>query len=205
MRLTYRFCAFSVRQLVRFSFGLIVRGVEKVPESGKAIIAANHQSYLDPPILGACLRREAYYLAKADLFKYPIFSSIIRHLNAVPLKRSEPDFGALREAVKIINSGQPVVVFPEGGLGPTEELRPGGGGVGFLARQTGAEVYPVFIKNTRRVWRRLTRSKPVELIFGDAIRFVDVIGEDQDKGRKAYIAFSREVMNQISALRAANP
>ena len=204
MRLTYRLSALGVRLLARLLIGLRVRGVEKIPERGKLIIAANHQSYLDPPILGACLRREVHYLAKADLFKYPVFGTIIRHLNALPLKRKDPDIQAVRQAVEILQGGEAIVLFPEGGLGPTVDLRRAYSGVGFLAYQTGADVYPVYIKNTRKAWARVFKRCPIEINFGDPIRCGKLSTGDTNKKQDAYLAFSTEVMQRIAALKAVN-
>lgn len=202
MRLTYSFSAFWIRALIRIVFGLRVRGLGRVPKNGQAIIAVNHQSYLDPPVVGACLGHEAHFLAMAPLFRHPILGPLVRHFNAIPVGNVRLDLGAFRKVVEILKESGAVVVFPEGGRSQSGDLQKGESGVGFLAAQTGVDVYPVYIKNTRLTWRRLLMRRPIEVIFGEPIRFQ---ASGQGPKRQSYLAFSQHVMEKIAALKAANP
>ena len=85
-----------------------------VPKRGGAVLASNHQSYLDPAIIAACVRREIHFMARDSLFEIPVFGSLIRSLNAFPVKREGIDREAIREAVRRISAGGLVVIFPEG-------------------------------------------------------------------------------------------
>jgi 1-acyl-sn-glycerol-3-phosphate acyltransferase len=201
MRLTYALSAFWIRALIRIVFGLRIKGLDRIPKRSQAIIAVNHQSYLDPPVVGACLGREAHFLAMEPLFRHPILGPLVRYFNAMPVGSVRLDLGAFRKVVEILQQGGAVVVFPEGGRSQTGDLQKGESGVGFLAAQTGVDVYPVYIKNTRLTWRRLRVRRPIEVIFGEPIRYQ---ASGQGPKRQAYRAFSQQVMEKIAALKAAN-
>lgn len=203
MRLTYWFCAFGVRWIIKILFGLKARGLEKIPKKGRVILAANHQSYLDPPLVGGTIRRELKYLAKEELFSIPVFRKIISHLGAIPIKRSKLDIESLKKSINLLESECALLLFPEGGRSLPNEFRQGFGGVGFLAHQTKADVFPIYLGNTRFSWKRLLLRKRITLTVGYPIRF-DQIQEYHDKKRgDAYRAFSQKIMEKIAALKAA--
>ncbi len=203
MRLTYRFCIFTIRWVIRIVFGLEVRGLEKIPKQGRAIIAANHQSYLDPPVIGSNIRRELKYLTKEELLRIPILGGFLRYIGCIPVRRSSLDLEALRRAARILEGDEALLLFPEGHRGRTEGLRPGLGGVGFLASQTNSDVYPIYLENTRGSWKRLIKREKIQMIVGDPIRFSQYQNLTSGKKSEAYRAFSEEVMNQIAAMKAA--
>lgn len=203
MRLTYRLSCIVIRVLARLFFGLVVEGIEKVPKQGRLLIAANHQSYLDPPILGACLPREVSYFAKAQLFRRPILGAVIRYYNSIPVQRFGLDLKALRAASQVLNNEGGLILFPEGTRSRTGDFREGAGGVGMLAKQTDTPVLPVYIKGTKGCWRRIFRRGTIRLFFGDLIRFSD-LSSVKGKSRDDYQAFSRLIMERIAALKAVN-
>ena len=100
--------------LMRAWFGLRVKGAEHVPARGPALIVSNHQSILDPPVIGGAARRQIYFLAKAELFRIPMFGSLIRALHARPVRREGSDPGALRTAAQLLGEGKALLIFPEG-------------------------------------------------------------------------------------------
>ncbi len=134
--------------LMRAWFGLRVRGAEHVPASGPALIVSNHQSILDPPVIGGAARRQIYFLAKAELFRIPMFGSLIRALHARPVRREGSDPGALRTAAQLLGEGKALLVFPEGTRSLNGRLGEGKPGVGMLAVTSGAPVVPVYVSGT---------------------------------------------------------
>ena len=113
--------------MVRTIFGLRVVGLENVPAAGGVVVAANHISNLDPPILGVAVPRPVSYMAKKELFAMPLLGPLIRHLNAFPVDRAAGGTAALRASLRLLKDGQCVVVFPEGGRnvsGTNEEKGP---------------------------------------------------------------------------------
>lgn len=184
-------------------FGLRVRGRHHVPRRGPVLLVANHSSVLDPPLIGGATPRPVSFLAKAELFRIPLFGSLIRRVNAWPVRREGSDPGALRTALRLLTEGRALLVFPEGTRGPEGVLRPAKPGAGMLAVLSGAPVVPLYISGTARAWprgRRLPRPTKVEVRFGPPLRFQAVDGA----GRKdLYEAASRQMMAAIARLRDA--
>ena len=187
--------------LMRAWFGLSVRGAEHVPSSGPALIVSNHQSILDPPLIGGATRRRIYFLAKAELFRIPVFGWLIRALHARPVRREGSDPRALRTAALLLKEGKALLVFPEGTRSLDGRLGEGKPGVGMLAVTSGAPVVPAYVSGTLEalpkgaVWPR--RSQ-VSVSFGPALHFKAPIGA----GRKeSYREAAQEMMRGIEQLK----
>jgi 1-acyl-sn-glycerol-3-phosphate acyltransferase len=180
------------------------RGMEHVPATGALLLVANHSSFLDPPLVGSIAPRELTFLAKADLFRIPLFGALIHGLNARPLRREGSDPAALRAALGILREGRALLIFPEGTRGDEGTLRPAKAGAGMLAVLSGAAVVPVYICGSGRVWpreRRVPRPGKVVVTFGPAMRFP----RRDDVDRKAqYDAASRAMMDAIGGLRGGS-
>ncbi|HEV2054001.1 MAG TPA: lysophospholipid acyltransferase family protein [Methylomirabilota bacterium] len=188
--------------LMRAWFGLRVRGAEHIPSSGPALIVSNHQSILDPPVIGGAARRQIYFLAKAELFRIPLFGWLFRALHARPVRREGSDPGALRIAALLLEQGKALLVFPEGTRSLDGRLGEGKPGVGMLAVTSGAPVVPAYVSGTLEalpkgaVWPR--RSQ-VSVSFGPALHFKAPIGS----GRKErYREATEEMMRGIAQLKA---
>ena len=144
-----------LRPPLRRGLGWRVEGLGRIPESGPALLAANHISLLDPPAVGylADLRgREARFLATSGLFRYPVLAGLLRRMGQIPVERSTSRAAAsLEPAAAALDAGELVVIFPEGGLSP--DLDPGRGrtGVARLARAAGLPVTPVGLWGTHRL------------------------------------------------------
>jgi 1-acyl-sn-glycerol-3-phosphate acyltransferase len=187
--------------LMRTWFGLRVRGAEHIPSSGPALIVSNHQSILDPPLIGGATGRQIYFLAKAELFRIPIFGPLIRALHARPVRREGSDPRALRTAAVLLKEGKALLVFPEGTRSLDGRLGEGKPGVGMLAVTSGAPVVPAYVSGTLEalpkgaVWPR--RSQ-VSVSFGPALHFKAPIGS----GRKErYREAAEEMMRGIQQLK----
>jgi 1-acyl-sn-glycerol-3-phosphate acyltransferase len=192
--------------LLRVLFRLEWRGREHVPRTGPVLLVANHSSLLDPPLVAAGTPRPVTFLAKAELFRIPLFGGVIRRLNAYPVRREGPDPGALRTALRALAEGRALLVFPEGTRGEEGRLRPAKSGAGMLALMSGAPVVPVYVSGSGRAWpkdRWLPRLRKVTVTFGPPLRFAAGDGS----GRKdSYEAASREMMAAIGWLQdSGNP
>jgi 1-acyl-sn-glycerol-3-phosphate acyltransferase len=108
----YKLVAITIRIILFFNGGLEVTGTENIPKEG-VIIASNHISYLDPPIIGSVTPRRSNFMAKKGLFDIPILGRMIKYA-AFPVDREKPRASTIKEAVKRIRDGRIVVVFPEG-------------------------------------------------------------------------------------------
>jgi 1-acyl-sn-glycerol-3-phosphate acyltransferase len=189
----------------RLFFRLRAVGAEHVPRRGPVLIAANHQSVLDPPLVGAVAPRPLSFLAKAELFRIPLFGPFIARLNARPVRREGADPGALRTALRVLADGGALLVFPEGTRGTEGELGPAKPGAGMLAVMSGATVVPAYITGSGRAWpkgRRLPRPGRVAVSFGPPLRFARGEGAGRKEG---YEAASLAMMAAIARLKTAAP
>ena len=185
---------------MRLLFRLEARGTEHMPARGPVLIVANHSSFLDPPLVGGASPRPVSFMAKAELFRVPLFGGLIRRLNARPVRREGADAGALRTALRILQEGHVLLMFPEGTRGPEGVLRDPKPGAGMLAVLSGAPVVPVVIRGSGQAWprgRRLPRPAKVTVTFGPARVFPR---RSADGARTDYEAVSREMMAAIGRL-----
>ena len=143
---------------LRRGFAWRIEGLERIPESGSALLAVNHISLADPPVVGylAYLRgREARFLATSGLFRVPVLAGCLRNMGQIPVERATTRAAAsLEPTATALGAGELVVIFPEGGL--STGLEPGRGrtGVARLARSAGVPVTPVGLWGTHRVHAR---------------------------------------------------
>jgi 1-acyl-sn-glycerol-3-phosphate acyltransferase len=181
--------------LVRLLFRLRVRGLEHVPASGAAIVAMNHVSFLDGPVLaievGWRLRRESRFLVAAEMFRKRFFGPILRRYDQIPIRRGEGDAGALDEAIETIKRGALAAIAPEGKVNPD----PGAGltrirsGVARIALPTGAPVVPVGIWGTQARYPKegVRFSRPLRpslaIVFGAPMLPVGAASDPEDVDR----------------------
>jgi glycerol-3-phosphate dehydrogenase (NAD(P)+) len=160
-----RFVYWGVRVLVQPTILLYFRvrriGREHIP-SGPVILAANHRSFLDPWVIGICLRRPIYFVAKQELFKNRLIGWFLNCLGAFPVRRGESDEESMATARALLERGEAVVIFPEGTRRRSGPLREPKRGVGRLALESGAPVIPVAITGTERARRGLV-IRPVRV------------------------------------------
>jgi 1-acyl-sn-glycerol-3-phosphate acyltransferase len=180
------------------------RGREHVPPTGPVLLVANHSSVLDPPLIGGMTSRQVTFMAKAELFRVPLFGRFIRALNAYPVRREGGDPAALRTALRILENQGTLLVFPEGTRGPEGTLRPGKPGAGMLAALSGAAVVPVYVRGSGRALPRGARwPRPVKVTvtFGPPLQF----GSEARTARKkeSYAAASQAMMAAIARLKDA--
>jgi 1-acyl-sn-glycerol-3-phosphate acyltransferase len=160
----YRFLFPIVNRLARILAHVTVSGVENMPRSGGVLVISNHLTNLDALILGMCFKRELHFMAKIELFKNPLLARVITSLNAFPVRRGEPDRGALRQAESLLHSGRVVAIFPEGHRSRHNSVQESRGGIALLARRAGVPILPVAVTGTQhlrprallgwRPWRR---------------------------------------------------
>ncbi len=168
----YRIAASLSNFVFGFFFRIKIKGAENIPKEGGFILASNHLSYLDPAVLAIACPREVNFMAKKELFNIPLLSNLISALGAFPVKRNTADISALKEAMKRVNAGNGLLVFPEGSRkeGSTD-LEPQAG-IGFLAAKINALVIPAFISGTENALpkgSKFIKSAKVSVTFGKQI------------------------------------
>lgn len=145
-----------------------VRGRENIPATGPVIIASNHLSWFDVPLIPAHMKRRVVTMAKEELF-YSKAGWIVRFMGAFPVKRGEGDRQAIRSADTALKEGDVLMIFPEGTRSKTHTLAKGHSGLGMIALRSGAPVVPVAITGTEKLFKKFRPR--VTLTFGPPLTF----------------------------------
>lgn len=161
-----------------------VYGLENITKKA-AIITSNHISYLDPPIITAAIKEEIHFLARASLFKIPIFKTFLKNLNSHPIYANESNLKTFRTVDQILKSGKKIVIFPEGTRSKDGEIQELLKGVAFLVSLTKTDVLPVYIYGAYDVWGK-NRKFPklfgkISCVFGKPIRYEEFENLEKDK------------------------
>lgn len=154
-----------------FWFRIEVIGRENIPEQGGVLICCNHISDYDPPMVGISTDRELSFVAKEELFSIPLFGWLISHLNAFPIRRGTGDRGALRLAIRLLEKGHALLIFPEGHRNPDGRLRKGMSGAGFFALKTSAVIIPCAIIGKYKF------RKKMRVVFGPPLNLTAIKAE----------------------------
>lgn len=153
--------------LVRAVYRLEVVGAEHIPGSGCAIIAGNHESVLDPIVLGAVVERDLCFLGKAELWRVRPLAWLLDGVGAIRIERGRSDVEALARAVRALEAGRVIAIFPQGAVRGDRRWRRG---AARLALATGAPIVPVRLVGTARALSRTRIGFPrVRLVFGEPI------------------------------------
>ena len=170
---TYTF----VRAIVSLPTLLIWRvraiGVENVPKTGALILAPNHFSQMDHFFVGLyLLRRKVRFMAKSQMFGPPVLTYIYKHGGVFPVRRGHHDEKAIETALTILDQGEMLLVYAEGGRSRSGELKEVKPGIGRIALESGAPVVPVAIYGSAKVrrWKRL-RFPRIVVQFGEPLSF----------------------------------
>jgi 1-acyl-sn-glycerol-3-phosphate acyltransferase len=148
----FGFCILSA--LVRLLYRFRRHGMEHVPREGPLIFVSNHQSHLDPPMVGmAGVDRPHRGFARSTLFNFKPFAWLIAVFGAIPLKQGEGDAAAFKIAIAELEAGRSILIFPEGSRTRDGSTRPFKRGVALLIKRSGATVQPVAIEGAYDVWR----------------------------------------------------
>ena len=201
MRLRYRLSWWVTNFVARVVLGLRIEGREHIPRAGGLIVACNHISYWDPPLLGIAFNRELFYLAKRDLFRNRWFGALIKAHNAIPVNRDTFSRSGLVKAIEIVNSGQALVIFPEGGRGEPRKLREPKPGLGLVAEKTRCPVIPAFVLGSDTIIKCLVRRRPLKVYFGAPVRPEEFEAEGGE-GKERYIRVSQAAMERVARLKA---
>lgn len=184
--LFYEFCRELAYVTMRLLFGLRTHNIANVPATGGLLIAANHQSYLDPPAVGSHIRqRHLTYIARASLFKFKPFAWLIASLNSIPIREDQSDAAAIKEAIRRLESGGAVLIFPEGSRSDSGLIQPFKRGVALLMKKGRCPVLPVAIDGAYDAWpnsRTLPRpfGRGVHVKFGRPIPYDELMREGAD-------------------------
>jgi len=152
----------------RVYFGVRFVGIEHIPLDGPLIIAPNHVTFADPPLISIPIRRPVHYMAWDALFRIPMFSALIRRLRAFPVDIESADPKAAREAVRLLGAGAALMIFPEGGRSLDGRLGRFRLGAFRLACSRGVPILPVTIVGGHESWppgRALPRPGRLTIVY----------------------------------------
>jgi len=197
----YRFIQFFLWRILRFKFKVKVTGLENIPSSGGVIIASNHASYLDPPLMACPIKnRIVRFMARDTLFDHPVASWLFHRFGVVPLSRDRGDVGAIKTAIQLLKSGECVALFPEGTRTTSGELQAPKGGIGFLIAKAAVPVVPVYISGSYEAYpkgAKKIKSHPVSLHFGKTIT-PEELAITGPRGKPDFDAIGQLVMDRIA-------
>lgn len=190
------------RAILALTWTVIMRpralGVGNVPMKGSVLIASNHQSYLDPPMLGAFVPRRIDYVARAGLFKWKPFAWLISAFNAIPIRENEGDSQAIRLILQRLSEGRAVLIFPEGTRTNDGAMGEFKRGVALLVRKANCPVVPAAIEGAFDAWPRGKGPRPkgwrVYVAYGKPIPADELMKDGPD-------AALRRLEREIDAMR----
>ncbi len=202
----YRLTRYSLYLGLRVWNRLQVTGREHVPREGGCVLASNHCSFLDPPILaGGALHRAVYFMARDTLFKGFLAWGLPR-VCVIPLSREKGDVAALRKSIDLLKKGRCVGLFPEGTRSMDGQLQPAKGGIGFLLAKASVPVVPAYIHGSFDAYpkgaQRIARA-PISVRFGPPISPAELAALGTD--RASYDKIGQLVMSRIAQLRDGVP
>jgi cytidylate kinase len=203
-RLLYRISYPLAYLLCRILFRLQVVGRERIPAGEGAIIAANHVSYLDPPLIAVAVGRAIASVARHGLFDVPVLGRLIRWYGAFPVHQEAIDIGAVKESLKRLRQGELLLIFPEGGRSADGRMQPPLPGVAMLALQAGVKVVPTLIEGPEQalpVGAKWIRLRPVKVTFGVPLKFSPPVTGRRNK--EFYQSVSERIMEEIARLKEA--
>src|SRR5213594_388562 len=186
----------------RLFFRLRVSHRERMIQTGPAILAMNHQSYLDPPLAGTTSDRAIYFLARRTLLDAPLLGWLLPKLNVIPVNQEGVDRSAIKALIRVLKAGNGVLVFPEGSRTLDGKLQPAEAGLGLVIAKTLAPVVPMRIFGAHEALPRGgggLHFVPITIVIGEPILFT--AADLNSPAKDLYKRLSQRVMDAIAALR----
>ena len=191
----------SLGSAFRAFYGLRIEGREHLVTEGSVLVAANHQSYMDPPLLANLYDTPMYFLARKTLFR-GFCNWLYRQWNAFPLDQEKPDLAGLKHILRLLKAGERVAIFPEGARTPDGSIAAAAPGVGFVAAKSGALIQPVRIRGAYEALPRgaaFLRPSRISLTIGPAIRLTPAELKQAATG-DGYELLAKRIMQAIQQL-----
>lgn len=201
MKWIYWFGWMTADAVFRSFFGMRIKGDEHLITEGPVLVAANHQSYLDPLVIGVLYKTEMFYLARKTLLTR-FTRWIYTRWNTIPVDQDRPDMASLKTIIRILKQGQRVLVFPEGERTRDGKLGEAAPGIGLIAAKSAAVIQPVRIEGAREALPRGSariRFNRITVHIGPPIRLTPA-ELHAAKGKEDYDRIAKRIMAAIAAL-----
>ena len=207
MTKVYGLCHYVLKGMSDICFRGEVACLEHLPKNGGFIIAANHQSHLDPPLIGCQVPRQMCFFARKTLWKPGFGSWWMDAVGSIPVDRDGgSDIQAMKRVLRALADNKVLILFPEGTRSPDGKLQSPKAGVGFMACKTNAVVVPVRIFGSFEAFGRngpLKLNVPVDVVFGHPMAVADY--DNPKDGKDRYQRASERIFAQIAALEKPRP
>ncbi len=186
-----------LRVFFKLTFRVKIIGIENLKNAEAMLVASNHISLLDPPVIATMMPWETSIIAKSELFKNKIFGGIIKYMKAIPIRRAIFDRTALRIAGELLNDGNAVLIFPEG----TRKSSSAKAGISKIVFSTQKNILPIYIRNSDKPFSCMFFMKRLELIVGEPIIVAPFLerGESKDLLREL-ASYILERINKLNEL-----
>jgi len=184
--LLYELASATVGLVMRVLYRARALGAARIPAKGPVLLVANHQSYLDPPLVGVTVRcRHLDFLARLGLFHSAPLAWLLASLNSVPIREEGGDAAAIKEILRRLEKGYAVLIFPEGTRSPDGAMRPFKRGVAVLVKRAKCPVVPVAIEGCYDAWPRERKAprllgQHVAVAYGDPIPHAELMADGPD-------------------------
>ncbi|MDB6003609.1 MAG: phospholipid/glycerol acyltransferase [Prosthecobacter sp.] len=190
------------RELARGLYDFRIVGAEKLQFPGPAIIASNHVSFLDPPLVGSSFDEMVYSFARKSLFNNPIAGMILRSWKVLAVDREKHDTAALKTTIRLLRDGKKVLMFPEGTRSYDGQPQSAEAGIGLFIDKGRAPVLPVRLYGAYEAYPRgakTLRPSKITLVIGDL--WQPDLKSYSETGKELYQVLADEVMRRITELR----
>ncbi|HEY3754832.1 MAG TPA: lysophospholipid acyltransferase family protein [Opitutaceae bacterium] len=202
MEPVYGFCHACIRWLYGTAFRGEVVGLENLPNRGGYIVAANHASHLDPPIVGLHLSHQVSFFARKTLWKPGFASWWLDAVGTIPVDRDgAADVGAIKRVLATLKSRKSIILFPEGTRSPDGTVQPPKAGVGMIACKTHSPVIPARVFGSFEAFgrgRSIRLGSSVDVVYGPPL--VPAQFDRPEDGRERYQRAAQRIMDAISRL-----
>ena len=176
---------------------------ERVPKEGGFIIASNHASFCDPPLVGTACPRDISYLARESLFRFPVVGYIMRQVNALPVDRDGGGGAGLKSILNRLQAGGGIILFPEGTRTHDGRLQPARSGIGLTVIKSSVPVVPVRIFGSYEAMnRRMVIPLPYKIVvkFGRPLAFAELRAEAKTCSKPRLKAIYQQVADELMAV-----
>jgi cytidylate kinase len=190
----YAFGRDFVATFARLFLKFRIEGFEHIPPKGPLIVACNHISFWDPPLVGSTFPRHLHFIAKRELFENKVFGAMLRGYNSIPIQRGPQGRAGLRGAAEVLGQGGAVLIFPEGTRNKSGTMLAPKSGIAHLAATCRAPVVPARISGSNQIRRSMARQVLIRLTYGPPM--MPPVGAGAEGGR----AYAERVMGAIRAL-----